>query len=694
MRIILGVLFATQLVPAAEMWRQIIRGLPVSGVGAQTLIADPIDPSTLYGISYTGLLFKSTDGSGSWQALSGATGVTSLITDPDYPATLYAGTSHGVLKSTDGGLTWTGANAGLTNATGGARVLAFDPFNSSTLYAVGNAIFQSTQNNDIFKSVDGGKNWTPLNSRFYVFEGAQTPLAMEFVSRLIIDPARPSTMYSLASGTMGGAFKTTDGGTTWYGLPGARNVGGFYALALDPATSTLYVAGNDLSPKGHITSSTDQGATWTAADAGFPNAVVLGLAIDPRNAGTVYAWYAQPGNPNSYGFAKSTDTGKSWTTVNNGLSVNYSFRALTVTANSDVYASFQNSFTFYNNHGYWGGIFKSTDGGASWHGANAGPAIVDVPAVAADPANPDVLYAAADYEGVFKSTDGGENWAGLGAFQYPQNQFGQIPLNATSLAIAAGSGVVYAWASCLLFESIDAGGSWLHDPNLQPHCSTDGYVFADPHDPSVAYSAISDFAEGSSGLSKTTDGGISWRNVWSSSGVFFNSMAINPADSATIYAGTSGGLLKSPDGGATWTDTGLGPWVSVLAIDPADPNTLYAATSTWFYHPGFGGLFKSTDAGAHWSSIGDGLEALIHTGAPITALAMDPVNPDVVYAGTSGNGVFRSPDGGADWTPFNDGLTNLDVQVLVIPPERPDMLYASTSGGIFTISTGMTTFTQ
>jgi hypothetical protein len=87
-------------------------------------------------------------------------------------------------------------------------------------------------------------------------------------------------MYALATG---GAFKSIDGGATWNGLAGPSNVGGIVTLALEPATSTLYVAENDLAPKGYIASSTDQGVTWTPADTGFPKAVVLGLAIDPSN---------------------------------------------------------------------------------------------------------------------------------------------------------------------------------------------------------------------------------------------------------------------------------------------------------------------------------------------------------------------------------------------------------------------------
>ncbi len=659
---------------AGAGWRQIGHGLPTTVVGNGTLIADPADGLTLYAISNPGLLFKSTDGSNTWTVLSGVTGVYSLLIDPRNPATLYAGTSHGVLKSTDGGSTWTGANAGLPQGwPAWAQVLAIDPANSSVLYV--------QKWTGVFKSTDGGKSWDELNARFYAFKGATTPLPDFQIQKLVIDPAHGSTMYA------GGLFKSADGGATWYGvtvtIAGAtvKNPG---LWTLDPSTSTLYVPYLDFDNKTHIAKSTDQGTTWMPGDGALPDGLLFSLMVDPRNAGTIYARYVQfSSSGTTLGVAKTTNGGGHWTTINNGLPVSYSFWSLAVAADSALYTSFHNSYAGS------GLIFTSTNGGANWHGANAGPAIVDVHSLAVDPAKPDVLYALAGLDGVFKSADRGANWTTLTALPIPTDPSGPIPGSVLSLAINSGnSNILYAWATCHLFKSIDAGASWQSNARRVPDwCGDGGFLSLDPHDSNTFYLAQSDGVDGAGWLLKTADGGLSWNYIWQSRD-FPLAVAIAPGDPATIYVGTSNGLLKTTDGGSIWSDTPLHSVVNVLAIDPLHPNVVYAATTSDDFYPlpaGSPGLFKSTDAGASWSAINSGLETLINTGAPVTALALDPVHPDVVYAGTSGNGVFRSTDGGAHWSPFNRGLTNFDVRILAIAPGRADLLYASTSAGVFAI---------
>jgi photosystem II stability/assembly factor-like uncharacterized protein len=114
-----------------------------------------------------------------------------------------------------------------------------------------------------------------------------------------------------------------------------------------------------------------------------------------------------------------------------------------------------------------------------------------------------------------------------------------------------------------------------------------------------------------------------------------------------------------------WTSIGPeGGTMSSLAIDPLSPSTLYAGTAS--------GVFKSTNSGASWSAINIGL-----TSTSIKALAINPATPSIIYAGGFG-GMFKSIDSGASWSAANAGLTNTFVQALVM---TSGTLYAGTFGG-------------
>src|SRR5262252_4328606 len=70
-------------------------------------------------------------------------------------------------------------------------------------------------------------------------------------------------------------------------------------------------------------------------------------------------------------------------------------------------------------------------------------------------------------------------------------------------------------------------------------------------------------------------------------------------------------------------------------------------------------------------------------GGNIRAIAIDPVHPSTVYAGSSGGGVFKSTDGGDRWAAANAGLTNLNVNALIVDPAMPATLFAATDDGVF-----------
>ncbi len=116
-----------------------------------------------------------------------------------------------------------------------------------------------------------------------------------------------------------------------------------------------------------------------------------------------------------------------------------------------------------------------------------------------------------------------------------------------------------------------------------------------------------------------------------------------------------------------WTPLGPddGP-INALAIDPITPTTLYAGSFV-------SGVFKSTDGGQHWTEL---------IRLCVFALAIDPATPTTLYAGTCG-GVFKSTDAGGSWSAARTGLPSAGVLALAIDPSTPTTLYAGTGLGVF-----------
>jgi hypothetical protein len=113
-----------------------------------------------------------------------------------------------------------------------------------------------------------------------------------------------------------------------------------------------------------------------------------------------------------------------------------------------------------------------------------------------------------------------------------------------------------------------------------------------------------------------------------------------------------------------------GTGTTSLAVDPLDPNTLYASQ-------GRGAIRKSVDGGLTWTDLHSGLPAPLPS---VQAIAIDPSRSSTVYAGT-GEGVFKSMDKGATWKSASDGLLDTDVLFLLIDPSNSSTLYAGTGGG-------------
>ena len=203
----------------------------------------------------------------------------------------------------------------------------------------------------------------------------------------------------------------------------------------------------------------------------------------------------------------------------------------------------------------------------------------------------------------------------MNSFKFDTNFYGDRTVGAAFLAADPhNSQVFYAGSVCFLYKTADSGINWQNLYAGQQYCGESGVLALDPRDPNTIFLGQAPLAEGDSSLRKTSDGGSTWRQVWSSSESYIIALAANTTISNTVYAGVSGvssssrGLLRSTDGGENWTEVDLGPAVNVVAIDPCDPSIVYAATATDNYSEptGFNGLFKSTDGGGSWSPINTG----------------------------------------------------------------------------------------
>jgi len=369
-----------------------------SGFGSTSSVVavDPQNQGTLYvATSGTGV-FKSTDAAASWEPVDqrlSATSVYASAIDPKNPDTIYAETSVGIVKTTDGGVHWGPSNVGLPITLSYApqilapavKSIAIDAGSPDTLYA---GIYANSgnlpQDRTVFKSIDGGANWTPLEPGLVL-------------TSLAIDPQTPNTLYAAGYNRADGANgsiqirKSMDGGKNWTAAGSFPNF--VRALVID-SQGVLYA----IEGYGWITRSADGGTSWTDL---FLPAALLGdcdecvplgvLAVDPQRQDVLYAG-------GSVGVLKTTDGGATWNPMNMGLPLSpedwVGVTALVVDP--------QNSKTLYA--ALAGKVFRSTDEAASWSEVSTGMTVNDVSTLMIDSKNTNTVYAGTYGGGIFAIT--------------------------------------------------------------------------------------------------------------------------------------------------------------------------------------------------------------------------------------------------------------------------------------------------
>ena len=606
-----------------------------AGLGRLNCVrVNPNNPGVVWVGSASGGLWKTTNDGATWTSNTDelpSLGVTDIAFDPTNPNIMYMATgdgdasdtySVGVLKSTDGGGTWN--TTGLNWVTSQVSVLCrllIHPTNSNILIAAGSGIHKTT---------NGGVSWTQVASGSF--------RDMEF------KPGDPNTIY--ASGNSGRMTRSTDGGQTWSdassGLPGSASR---LALGVSPANPEYVyalVAATDNGLRG-VYRSTNSGDSWTAR-ATTPN--LLGWAIDGSDQGG-QGWYDLSiavsqsnaerlyiGGVNNW---KSTDGGITWTIAtfwyNNGPP----------TAHADQHDLFYVPGTSVLYDGNDGGIYKSTDDGATWPWLGRGLTITQFYRFGNSATNPNVMIAGAQDNGTkrlngstWSDALGGDGMEALvdysdGNILYGELYYGDI------------------------YRSMNGGGSFTQITNSLPE--TGGWVtpyVQDPTDPQTLYVGLVN-------VWKSTDRGDSWNAISSfATSANLTIVEVAPSNPDVIYVGTGSTLNKTTNGGISWQGISNPPGagtVTYLAIHPSNPDQIWATSSGYSTA---NKVFFSTNGGTSWTNISGSLPNV-----PANCIVYQVNSPERVYVGTD-IGVYYRDLTTSDWQDYNTGLPNVIVNELEI----------------------------
>jgi photosystem II stability/assembly factor-like uncharacterized protein len=503
--------------------------------------------------------------------------------------------------------------------------LAVDPTQPSRLY-----LLKGKQPFQVLVSTDAGVTLSTL----YTF-----PQGMD-VSGFIVVSSDGNTLYCGRYSL----FRSTDRGQTWRqqtDVPGATG-GAVNKLQIDPSdANTLYAVRSDALFVTH-----DGGATWINITP--PTDInVNDLAIDPSNANRL--WVA-----GSSGLSLSTDRGTSWSFVRNEWMTAV---ALDPRSPSVVYAADDA-----------GAIFKEGSG-AIWTdvAGNLGSSSPSVIAIAVSPQDSSRIFVAT-VSGLWLTTTGGGNWA--------RSDSGLVASYVTGFAPSSGRVYLAGNPSGMLADGSDSVA--VFDESALSKVGVFSNIFTALTPVGAPSGGLIGAISYTNIIVLTTDQGVTWSRLYGYPGAgpdFIVDLAATTTSPSVYYASSQLTLQRSVDQGATWTaiTTGLPAGYSpgVLAIAPSSPTTLYAAPQG---SNGMGvGLYKSTNGGDSWTSGTPGKLYSI-----ISALAVDPTQPNIVYAATQSE-LLKTVDGGATWAPiqWSSDPGESSCATVVIDPSNPNVVYAA-----------------
>ncbi len=549
--------------------------------------------------------------------------------------------------------------------------------------------------------------------------GGQTPGNQPVsgrISGIAPHPTNPNQIYVTAAS--GGVWKTTDGGTNWTPLtddlplvPADKRTLVMGAIALAPSDPNVIYAGtgeacnspgNCYYGRG-ILKSSNGGATWNLFGiADFDRRTISRIVVHPTDPNTVYAAVADNGfngTADNTGIWKSTDGAATWvnTTLANGIAHDADATDLVMHPSDPLtlYAAIGEPRGHNAN-----GVYKSTDGGGDWdrlfsslpQGITAGRI-----KLAIAPSNAQVIYVSVAGSGqigtsaygtlhrLLRSGNGGLRFRNM---VNTPNYLGQQGWYDSTLAVSPlNSNRVYAAGQDDIIRSSNGGGTWEY---LNLGANGNG-PHSDHH--ATAFDASDRLLDGNDGglwrLDNAQTGSILWTdlNGTGAAGTTglqitqFNGIALHPTDPAIAYGASQDNGTEKTTGAQAWTHIGSGDG-GFVRVDCSSPATVY---HTYQYAEGtFTDFFERSDnGGATWQTKTTGLDPT-NPGEFYIPYVMDPSNPSRLLLGT--NVVYETVDKADNWTQLGSFVFPASINTLEAAASDVNTIYATANGNFYVSS--------
>lgn len=553
----------------------------------------------------------------------------------------------------------------------GGRITAIEGVNRTP-----RVVYVGTAGGGIWKTTNAGGSFTPLFDKHPQSIGA-----------LAIDQARPDTVWagtgesnmrnSVSVGL--GIYRSTDGGNNWtkMGLENSEHISKIIIHPKDPNTLFVSVPGklwSDSEDRG-LYKTTNGGKTWQKILYVDATTGCADLLMDPRNPDVLIAsmWQFRrtpysfsSGGPSS-GLHKSTDGGKTWKKITQGLPTGEFGRialALAPSAPDNMLAIVEAKNT---------GLYISADGGETWKEQSATANVKARPfyfsTLVVDPKEPKRVYRPAFSLSI--SDDGGYSFTEAnsnGGWVHSDHHALWInPNNTTEMYLGTDGGV---------YRSLDKGYTWQHLNNIP--VSQFYHVQVDNQTP---YNVMGGLQDNGSWLSSSLSvGGIEnkdWENVGGGDGFWVQPDMTDPN---VVYSEYQGGNMsrvnrktnesvdiqpypQAGDGKLRWN------WNTPIVASPTNPKVLYAGSQY---------LYKTDNQGNKWTKISPDLttndlkkqqqeenggltvdNSAAENHCTVFAVSESPLDQNIIYAGTDDGNLQITTDGGKNWSLISKNIVGV-----------------------------------